>query len=223
MPLKDTSLKTLLEESPTGTPAGTPASRKRNVITDIAEGRYKSPDTAWPVARRAAHFFAWAAIHWPMQFVPWRYVYKAITGMKSVHADNHIDVLALKRKSGAIREHLFSHYCEGDEGEVQFPGQELKPGCAWNLVVDPLGARATIDMKDFTDTNQRGKALRFLSADRGLLRSSKVVQLDEIPANTPEDRVLRDFAKASKKAATESKRIDFQTLLGATLPPKKKS
>jgi hypothetical protein len=147
-----------------------------------------------PLVRRAAHFFDWAAVHYPKQWVPWNWTLQAILGQARTPKQDAHAVLALRSTGSRIRQILQLDY------QRDF------------TVGKGLGARATVDSEDTLKTQGVKTAIRIRGAVKAAQKTLDLINPKQIP-DTAENkpwkrwlsRSLRDAMKEIGSATFERK------------------
>jgi len=178
----------------------TPTRRRRqqgaakNVLTAITQGDFEIDDSlSYP--KRAASILLDAARRYPLETIPWRYMFKAITGQDRLPAVDAPGVLDLAKRSQSIREEL-----------------EKQPHSG--LVHEETGIRCTINDADYAEHVALPTAKRWAAAGRKLQNRSQNFNPSAIPAN----HTMKRFGHAVANVAKELRQADFETKL--RLPPK---
>jgi hypothetical protein len=167
----------------------------KNLVTAVANGEFE-PDRTLSSVKRAAQVLLEAADRYPLETMPWRYLYKAISGEKKVLQESSPMVIELQKRSQAIRNELEKHAHSG-------------------LVVEETGVRCTINDADFAEHVGLATAKRLVSVSRKLQQRAANFN----PSNIPSAHPMKKFGHALHGVARELKAADYETKL--RLPPPK--
>lgn len=137
------------------------ARKTKKLTSTTIRKHYKQPDGVASLARRAAHFFDWAAEQYPRQYISWVIAYRASTGLWRTSERNK-SVELFRGRGSSIRRILIDEY-----------GREF-------TTAKGLGARATIDSEDTLKTEGVKKARRLQSAATAATRTAGLIKTSEI-------------------------------------------
>jgi hypothetical protein len=170
------------------------AGTSKNVLTAIGQGEFDF-DESLSYPKRAAAILIEAAKRYPLETIPWRYLFKAITGLDRLLTNESPQVLDLAKRSQAIRDELEKH-----------------PHCG--LVNEETGVRCTTNDADYAEHVALPTAKRWAAAGRKLQQRSQNFNPSAIPAS----HTMKRFGHAVANVAKELRAADFETKL--RLPPK---
>lgn len=168
----------------------------KNVLTAVANGEFE-PDRTLSSVKRAAQVLLEASERYPLETMPWRYLYKAVSGEKKLLQESSPMVFELQKRSQAIRNELEKHAHSG-------------------LVVEETGVRCTINDADFAEHVGLSTAKRLVSVSRKLQQRAGNFN----PSNIPSAHPMKKFGHALHNVARELKAADYETKL--RLPPPKR-
>ena len=124
----------------------------KNALTAITQGEFDY-DESLSYPKRAAAILIEAANRYPLEAIPWRYLFKAITGQDRLPLADSPMVLDLAKRSQTIRDEL-----------------EKNPHCG--LVHEETGVRCTINDADYSEHVALPTAKRWAAAGRKLQQRS---------------------------------------------------
>ncbi len=152
-------------------------------------------DEKTSLVQRTAHALDWAATHFPMQFVPYNVLLKAINGFGYTPRLGSVGVENLRSSMSRVKKTLRITY---GKGLVSEPG---------------VGVRATIDSADQLRTDVRRAASRHHSSGKALAAAASLVNLSDVP-NTPENKKILTWAKTSlRNTLSQIDSPEFKKLL----------
>jgi hypothetical protein len=161
--------------------------KKKSKVLSVAEIKQQY-DTRVVVelslVRRAAHFFDWAATHYPYQWIPWNWTLQAILGQARTPKQDSHAVLALRSSGSRIRGVLQRDY------RRDF------------IVAKGLGARANVDSADTLKTQGAKAGRRVRNAIVSAQKTFDLIdpkQIPDTPENVPWKRWYSDSLKGAMR------------------------
>lgn len=117
--------------------------------------------------QRVAFFINWAAQHYPNEFVPHQFIYRACTGLKRTPHQTSPDTVRIKNMMGRVRLILQKDY-------------------ARDLCSQPFaGVRATVDDADALQSTLPRRMRRLRAAREAVTRTAELIDPKKLP-NTPQ-------------------------------------